>query len=99
MKTALRITQDLLRHLHTDLSRPHPFASERVSFLSCRPASLRNNGVVLLGAASHAVLDDDYVEDNTVGAMLGGSAFRRILQHAYNTPASIFHVHRHEHRG
>jgi hypothetical protein len=47
----------------------------------------------------HPVLDEDYERDNTVGAMLGAGAFRRILQFAYNNPVSILHVHRHEHRG
>jgi hypothetical protein len=45
------------------------------------------------------VLDDDYEHDHSVGAMLGPGAFRRILQVAYNQPVSIFHVHRHEHKG
>jgi hypothetical protein len=99
MTVELRLTRDLLERLHADLARPHPFASERVTFMSCRPAALRAGGIVLLGVDIHPVRDEDYERDDTVGAMLGSGAFRQILQFAYNNPASILHVHRHEHRG
>jgi hypothetical protein len=45
------------------------------------------------------VANKDYERDNTIGAMLGAGAFRRILQVAYNASVSVLHVHRHEHRG
>src|SRR6267154_2363907 len=99
MSIELRLTRSLLERTHADLSRPHPYAWERITFLSCRPALLREVGTVLLGLDLHPVLDDDYERDNTVGAMLGAGAFRRILQFAYNNPVSILHVHRHEHLG
>lgn len=70
-----------------------------MAFVSCRPVPLRDNALALLGQDLHPVADDDYERDNTVGAMLGAGAFRRILQVAYNAQVSILHVHRHEHRG
>ena len=95
----LRLAQDLLSAVHTDLSRPHPFAFERVAFLTCRVAPLREDGLVLLAAEHHVVNDEDYERDDTVGAMLGARAFRRMLQLAYHQPLAVLHVHRHEHRG
>lgn len=99
MNIDLRLTRDLLNDIHADLSRPHPYAGERVAFVSCRPVPLRNDSLALLGLELHPVTDDDYEHDNTVGAMLGAGAFRRILQVAYNTQVSMLHVHRHEHSG
>ena len=99
MTVLLRLDQQLFEDVHEDLSRPHAHAGERVAFLSCRPASLRGGALLLLGQALHPVLDEDYDRDDMVGAMLGAGAFRKILQHAYNTPVSILHVHRHEHWG
>ena len=99
MTVLLRLDQRLLEQVHEDLSRPHAYAGERVTFLTCRPASLRGGAVLLLGQALHPVLEEDYERNHTVGAMLGAGAFRRILQHAYGKPVSILHVHRHEHRG
>jgi hypothetical protein len=99
MSVLLRIDARLLARIHEDLSRPHPHAGERVAFLSCRPAALRGGAVALLGQELHRVLDEDYEHNDMVGAMLGSSAFRRILQYAYGNPVSILHVHRHDHRG
>ena len=98
MKVELRITAQLLNRVHTDLSRQHPFACERVAFISCKPAALRT-GTLLVANDLHPVLDEDYERDSSVGAMLNGGAFRRILQFAYNNAVSILHVHRHEHYG
>lgn len=95
----LRLTRQLLESVQIDLSRPHPFAAERVTFLTAFPASLGAQGLVLLAAAHHPVQDEHYERDDTVGAMLGAAAFRRMLQVAYNSPVSILHVHRHDHRG
>ena len=67
--------------------------------MSCRTAALRAGAIVLLGLDLHPVLDEDYERDDSVGAMLGPGAFRRILQVAYNNPVSMLHVHRHEHHG
>jgi hypothetical protein len=57
---------------------------------------------VILAAAYHAVADDDYLNDPTVGAMMGPGAIRTAMQRAYNggtQDIGLFHVHMHEHRG
>lgn len=99
MNLTFRITDQLLGEVHADLGRPHPFAAERVGFLTCGVGALSCAGLAIYAATYHPVLDDDYVEDHRAAAMLGPRAFRKILQFAYREPTSVFHVHRHEHSG
>jgi hypothetical protein len=98
MTVQLRLTRNLLSRTHADLSRRHPFAAERVAFISCKPATIIA-GTTLVAEDLHPVRDDDYEEDETAGAMLGSGAFRSILQYALNNAVSVLHVHRHEHPG
>jgi hypothetical protein len=81
-----------------DLARRHPFAAERVGFLSCKTAT-SPGGPMILAAGYHPVADEDYLRDQWVGAMMGPNAIRKALQFAYNHPASMFHVHLHDHTG
>jgi len=81
-----------------DLARPHPFAAERVGFLSCKAAETLS-GLVILAAAYLSVVDEDYLPDWSVGAMMGPDAIRKALQYAYNSASSMFHVHLHNHEG
>lgn len=99
MSIHLRLTAPLLQAIHADLSRPHPFAAERVGFLTCDTAALPDDGLVLLARQWHAPPDDHYLDDPRVGAYIGPAAFRYILQQAWRAPVSILHLHRHDHRG
>ena len=99
MTCGLKILGRLLEEMHRDLSRPHPFAAERVGFLTCGIGSAADEEVILLGHRWHGVADDDYVPNPSVGAEIGGSAFRKILQFAYQNPVAVLHVHRHHHHG
>lgn len=99
MNVRLRLLKTSLHTIHDDLSRPHAFAAERVGFLSCSAAHLHDGNLLLVGEQWHAVDDEDYVDEPRVGACIGPAAFRKVLQSAYREPASILHVHRHEHRG
>jgi len=94
-----KITQRLLAEVKTQLRRPHSFAYERVGFLLCRVGLLDQGGVVILSHSLHDVADEDYVDDQSVGAMMGPGAIRKALQTAYNQKASMFHVHLHLHGG
>lgn len=98
MKTAFRITTGLLGKIRHDLRRPHPFAAERVGFISARPAAAGST-VSIIAADYHPVADDDYEKDRRVGAMIGPAAIRKALQVAYRGNVSMFHVHMHEHAG
>lgn len=93
-----KMTRRLWEMVLHDLARRHPFAAERVGFLSCKPAA-SPGGLIILAADYHPVGDEDYLPDQWVGAMMGPNAIRKALQFAYNYPASMFHVHLHDHKG
>jgi hypothetical protein len=99
MKILFKITKRVLDEVKVQLSRPHLFAAERVGFLVCRVGLLEGGGVAILSHSLHEVADEDYVDDPSVGAMMGPAAIRKALQAAYNQQASMFHVHLHSHNG
>jgi hypothetical protein len=99
MKVLFKITERLFGEVKTRLARPHPFASERVGFLLCRVGLLENGDLIILSHSLHDVADDDYLDDPSVGAMMGPAAIRKALQIAYQQQASMFHVHLHLHGG
>lgn len=99
MRTHFKISQKLLEQIRTDLSRPHSFAYERVGFITCKVGTLEEGGWVMLAVNYHPVEDEDYVEDDSVGAMIGSAAIRKMMQRAYDEPYAVVHVHMHEHRG
>jgi hypothetical protein len=98
MTVLFRARGDLLSAVRHDLDRRHRFAAERVGFLTCRAARLAGDGLIILATGYHPVADGDYVEDYTVGAMMGPGALRMAMRLAYNTgqeDVSIFHIHAH----
>lgn len=97
MTIHLKMTRRLRDIALRDLARPHPFAAERVGFVSCKTAT-SPGGLIILAAEYHPVADEDYLPDQWVGAMMGPDAIRKALQFAYNHPASMFHVHVHNHK-
>jgi hypothetical protein len=99
MNILFKITGSLLSDVKAQLTEPHPFASERVGFLLCRVGLIEGGGLVILAHSQHEVLDADYIDDQSVGAMMGPAAIRKALQLAYNRQASMFHVHLHAHHG
>ena len=99
MRVIFKVVDKLIKHVRRDLARPHKFAAERVGFLVCKPAELVPEGVVVLVHDYRAVEDEDYVDDASVGAMMGPNAIRKALEFALNNKAGMFHVHMHEHIG
>jgi hypothetical protein len=99
MIASLRVAQQLWDRTHADLSRPHPFAWERVGFLTCEVQRAPGNVQVLTAQTWHPVDDAHYIDDPTVGALVGPDGFRKMLQQIYNRPSALLHVHRHDHRG
>jgi hypothetical protein len=92
------MTSHFLRNVKDDLIRPHQFAAERVGFISIRAAST-GNCLVLLAEGYHPIADDDYINDRTVGAMMGQEAIRKGLNIALLQSVGMFHVHMHDHTG
>ncbi|MGH2442612.1 MAG: hypothetical protein ACRDFX_05575 [Chloroflexota bacterium] len=88
----------MVDEIRRDLRRPHAFASERVGFISVRADKTVSN-LLLIGEGYYPVADEDYVDDPTVGAMMGQEAIRKALNVALLNPVGMFHVHLHSHRG
>lgn len=98
MKDYFKITSGLVHQLRDDLRRPHPFAAERVGFITCR-AAMSPSGLMILAHQYYPVADEDYVENKRYGALIGPAAFRKALQVAYSLDVGLFHIHLHAHRG
>ncbi|MGY3495929.1 hypothetical protein [Bradyrhizobium sp. USDA 4502] len=99
MKTIFKATDRFLEEVRRDLARPHPFAAERVGFISVRATTVGDDSLVLLAADYHPLADDEYVDDSTVGAMMGQEAIRKALEIALLRSVGMVHVHLHEHHG
>lgn len=99
MKIVIKMLRNLIEVVQQDLSRPHPFSLERVGFLSGRVGTWSEDGLVILLHGYHPVADEDYEENDSVGAMMASSAIRKALQFAHTNTSAMFHVHRHDHRG
>jgi hypothetical protein len=96
---AFKITSQLLRAVREDLRCPHRFAHERVGFVSCRAAALPDHGILVLAESYHPVADEDYIDDNSIGALIGSAGIRKALQVGLSNNAGMFHIHIHEHLG
>jgi hypothetical protein len=94
MSVLFRATDDFMASVRADLTRPHPFAHERVGFISVRAAQGLED-IVLLAQDYHPVGDTEYLNDPTVGAMMGQEALRQALEIALLNPVGLFHVHMH----
>ncbi len=84
-----------------DLERPHPFAAERVGFVTGRMGTLAD-GLLILLTGYRSIPDCEYVDDPSVGARIGSDAITWAMQAAYyGRPRreGIFHIHLHGHRG
>ena len=98
MKVGFKITTALLTAIRSDLRRPHPFAHERVGFISAGLSTV-SEGLLVLAREYQPVADDEYLDDPAVGAMMGPDAIRNALQWALQDGVALFHVHTHGGRG
>jgi len=94
MKVIFRTTESFLESVRTDLIRPHPFAHERVGFITVRAAQGADH-LVVLAQDYHPLADGEYLRDRSVGAMMGQEAIRKALDLALLNPVGIFHIHMH----
>lgn len=99
MNVHFKIRADLLAHIRRDLARPHAFAYERVGFISAGISRIGSGSLMLLARAYHPVDDGDYLQDSSVGAMMGSDAIRKALQRTFQSGSVALHIHCHEHRG
>jgi hypothetical protein len=94
MRINFKLTRALATVAREDLHRPHPFAHERVGFMSAGLAAAGDN-LLILAREYHPVPDGQYLRDSSVGAMMGPDAIRRAMQLAHTFGVAIFHVHSH----
>ena len=99
MKTHIKIAAPLLGAIRADLLRRHPFALERVGFLTAGARWTGDGDLVLLCRDYQPVADEDYERNGSVGARIGSNAMRKALQEAYQHKSSILHIHTHGGRG
>lgn len=99
MNVCFKITTSLLTAIRIDLRRPHPFAHERVGFISAGLSVSGDDLLLVLAREYRPVCDDEYLPDPSVGAMMGPDAIRRALQWAMQDAVALFHVHTHGGQG
>lgn len=98
MNAIFKTTASLLRSVERDLARPHPFAAERVGFLTAS-AGRTPDGVILLATGYISVPDDGYEDSYDAAAVINETTIRNALQTVYTERVGIVHIHLHEHRG
>lgn len=94
MKCRIKITDTLLSNIHVDLHRRHPFAHERVGFITAGVARV-SEGLMLFCRTYHPVADGDYEYSRSVGAQIGSNAMRNAIEAAYQNRSALIHVHTH----
>lgn len=99
MKAEIRLLGSVYAAVVSDLSRPHPFAMERVGFLSVALGKLSRDHVLLLAYDYTPVPDQQYIEDPWAGACIGPDAIRAAMQRTLSSGSGQFHVHLHDHSG
>lgn len=95
----LRIQRPLVERMKADLRRPHPFAAERVGFLSVAVGRGERDELLILGVEYRAVAEEHYVQDSQVGVRIGVGAIREALERIRVSGHGLFHVHLHDHPG
>jgi hypothetical protein len=101
MMIKIKLTGALHAEMLQDLRRPHPFAAERVGFVTGRTGTLAAGRLILL-TGYHVIPDDQYLEDRKVGARIGSAAITWAMQAAYHgrgVREGVFHIHLHGHNG
>jgi hypothetical protein len=99
MNLHLRMPAELHVAARADLSRPHPFAAERVGFFSMATGRLGADDWLLLVNGYASVPDEHYLDDPWAGARIGPAAIRASLQRILDHGCGQLHVHLHDHKG
>ena len=95
----IRVSRALFEEMKADLLRPHPFAAERVGFLSVATGRGEGGELLVLGHEYLPVAEAHYIEDPHVGVKVGVGAIRESVDRVRLSRRGLFHVHLHEHRG
>ena len=96
---AIKIPRQLYQQMKIDLKRPHEFAYERVGFLMTRSKVVDSSTTLVIAIAYYPVLDENYVDDPSVGAKINSAAIRTAMQIAHEKQSGCLHVHLHGQEG
>jgi hypothetical protein len=97
----IKLTGALHAEILRDLERPHPFAAERIGFVTGRMGTLADGKLILL-TGYRVIPDHEYIKDPKVGARIGSDAITWAMQAAYHgrpKREGVFHIHLHGHYG
>ena len=95
MKIKIKITEALLAQVRADLHRQHPFAYERVGFITAGATHAPDGDILILCRSYYPVADEDYEVSETVGAQIGSDAMRKVIEVAHPSKSALLHVHTH----
>lgn len=95
----MRIPKKLHQDMLSDLRRPHAFAAERIGFLYTKSKLINENTLLIIAIDYEAVADNDYIDDNSVGASFNSDSIRKAMQGTLDRQSGCFHVHLHDHTG
>lgn len=95
----IRIPKSIYADMLNDLDRAHPFAFERVGFAFATTTTIDENNIVITFTDYKSVHDDDYIDDEYVGAKINTDAIRKAMQYCLDFGQGGFHVHLHNHKG
>lgn len=93
MNIKVRLARSLLEQVRADLTRPHPFAAERVGFLYGQLMDAGDPLVLMTGY--EPVADERYINDPFAGARIDSQAIRNAMQGILDRQQGAFHVHMH----
>jgi hypothetical protein len=96
MNIRIRIARRLYEQVRADLSRPHPFAAERVGFLFGRLGNAGTDDPLILMTAYSSLADARYIDDPLAGARIDSQAIRGAMQQVLNRGDGVFHTHSHD---
>lgn len=91
----LKIPRAIHDAMFSDLTRPHPFAYERVGFLLVKKGTISPDSFLLLAAEYQAIPDSFYIKDLNVGAKINSTAIRSAMELAMICRYGIIHTHLH----
>jgi hypothetical protein len=99
MNVQIRLTRQLYDQVRADLSRPHPFAAERVGFLFARLGNVGADVPLVLFTGYSPLADVRYIDDPHSGARIDSQAIRSAMQQVLDRGEGVFHVHMHKFPG
>lgn len=95
----IKINKELYEYAKKDLLRDHDFAFERIGFFLAKIGKSENESDIILIYDYLNVEDNDYNHNKFVGASIGSTAIRKVLQKILDTGDIVFHVHVHDFPG